>query len=144
MATSEERMRLLKMVEEGKLSPEEAAKLLTLLTESVSSRKGAAGAAAGGTANESANFVPPTTRAARTIRIRVIDSRAGKGRGNIDLALPVGLVGVLAKVADRFMPPNERENFKVNDVWAAIQNGATGKIMDVTGDHGERVEITLE
>ncbi len=142
MATSEERMRLLKMVEEGKLSPEEAAKLLTLLTESASPRKGAA-SAAGGTANESASFVPPTTRA-RTIRIRVMDARAGKRQANVDLALPIGLVGVLAKVADRFMPPNERENFNVNDVWAAIQSGATGKIVDVTGDHGERVEIIVE
>jgi hypothetical protein len=140
MATSEERMRLLKMVEEGKLSPEEAAKLLTLLTESANPRKGAA---TGGSASEPAGFVPPTTRA-RTIRIRVIDSRAGKSRGNVDLALPIGLVGVLAKVADRFMPPNERENFNMNEVWAAIQNGATGKLVDVTGDHGERVEIIVE
>ncbi len=140
MATSEERMRLLKMVEEGKLSPEEAAKLLTLLTESATPRKGAA---AGGPASEPSGFVPPTPRA-RTIRIRVIDSRAGKRQANVDLALPIGLVGVLAKVADRFMPPNERENFNVNDIWAAIQSGATGKIVDVTGDHGERVEIIVE
>lgn len=140
MATSEERMRLLKMVEEGKLSPEEAAKLLTLLTESASPRKGAA---ASGVAGDAAGFVPASTRA-RNVRIRVADARPGKRGTNVNLTLPIGLVGVLVKVADRFIPPEERERINVNDIWHAIHSGATGKIVDMVGDEGERVEIILE
>lgn len=147
MATTEERMRILKMVEEGKLSPEDAAKLLAALTDAATAPKAKAGAGASASASAQASFQSqaqgPGARA-RQVRIRVIDARRGHAKANIDVNLPIGLVGVIARMADRFVPPAERQGVDINAIWQAVESGATGKIIDVTGENGERVEITLE
>jgi hypothetical protein len=67
MATSEERMKILKMIEEGKLTPEEGAKLLAALAESRKPpRRPPARSASGG---------------ARWLRVRVTDTVSGKAAG---------------------------------------------------------------
>jgi hypothetical protein len=145
MATTEERMRILKMVEEGKLSPEVAAKLLAALTEAAAAPKAKAGAGASAFGGAQAPFQAQGQGArARQVRIRVIDARRGQAKSNIDVNLPIGLVGVIARLADRFVPPEARQGVDINAIWQAVENGATGKIVDVTGENGERVEITLE
>ena len=59
MATAEERMRILKMIEEGKISAEEGAKLLSALSES---RRG-----------PNPPMPPRMPGAARWLRVRVTD-----------------------------------------------------------------------
>ncbi len=135
MATTEERMKILKMVEEGKVSPEEGAKLLAALSEAVGNKAGSsAGAASGYTNIRSAG-------GARWLRVRVTDIATGKQKVSVNL--PIGLVGVGAKIAAKFAP--EAESLEINQIVEAIKSGAQGKIIDVVDDEdGEHVEIYVE
>lgn len=126
MATTEERMRVLKMIEEGKISAEEGAKLLSALNDS---RK-PPGAAAGGSPGD-----------ARWFRVRVTDLATGKAKVNVNL--PMGLVNVGIKMGARFAPGLEPEQMEA--LAEALRSGATGKVIDVTDEEdGEHVEIFVE
>lgn len=130
MATTEERMQILKMVEEGKVSAEDGAKLLAALSN----------------ANGSATPLPPSMNirsgsGAKWLRIRV--SEAGTGRSKVNVNLPIGLVSVGAKIAARFAP--EAKDLELDQIVEAIKAGAQGKIIDVMDDEdGEHVEIFVE
>ena len=73
MATSEERMKILKMIEEGKLTPEEGAKLLAALAESRKPPRRPLGRSASG--------------GARWLRVRVTDTVTGKPKATVNLPL---------------------------------------------------------
>jgi len=126
MATVEERMKILKMVEDGKISAEDGAKLLAALGES---RK-----------------APPGTPIqpggeARWFRVRVTDLATGKTKVNVNI--PMGLVNVGIKMGARFAPGLGSEQMEV--VAEALRSGAVGKIVEVTDEEdGERVEIFVE
>ncbi len=143
MATTEERMRVLKMVEEGKITPEDAAKLLSALTDSARVKPGPT---ASGSARPESGRAAGGQRA-KNIRIRINDSSRG-GSKNINVVLPVGVVGFLARLANRmgFDPAKSpgSEAVDVHELWSVIQSGTTGKIIDINGDDGERVEVVLE
>ena len=127
MATAEERMKILKMVEEGKISAEDGAKLLAALNDS---RKGAAASAAG-----------PTGGEARWFRVRVSDLATGKTTTTVNI--PLGLVNVGIKMGARFAP--DWDSGQMEAITEALKSGASGKIIDVTDeDKGERVEIFVE
>lgn len=131
MATTEERMKILKMVEEGKISAEDGAKLLAALSGN-------------GQSDQAARASTQTIKGspgARWLRIRVSDAASGRSKVNVNL--PIGLVNVGAKIAARFAP--EAESLEVNQIIEAIKAGAQGKIIDVTDDEdGEHVEIFVE
>ncbi len=130
MATVEERMKILKMVEEGKVSAEDAARLLAALDES----------------RRSARPQPPppppgTTASGRWLHIRVTD--VGSGRAKVNVNLPMGLVNVGLKMGAKFAP--EVQGMDVQQIADAINSGMTGKIIDVTDEEdGEHVEIYVE
>ena len=127
MATVEERMKILKMIEEGKISAEEGAKLLSALTES---RKSASGAQSGAGPGD-----------ARWLRIRVTDTSTGKAKVNVNL--PIGLINVGLKLGARFSPEVDEEQMEA--LAEALKSGLSGKIIDVTDeDDGEHVEIFVE
>ena len=131
MASVEERMKVLKMIEEGKVSPEEGAKLLAALAESRKPPPRPAGAA---------SFAAPEG-GPRWFRVRVTDMVTGKPKVNVNI--PMGLVSVGLKMGARFAPGLEME--QMEELSAALQSGATGKIMDVTDEEdGEHVEIFVE
>ncbi len=124
MATSEERLKILKMIEEGKISAEDGAKLLAALTDS---RKAAA--------------MPVNTSDSRWFRVRVTDAATGRPKVNVNI--PIGLVHVGLKVGARFAPGLEAE--EMDAITQALNTGMTGKIIDVTDEEdGEHVEIFIE
>ena len=126
MATAEERMKILKMVEEGKISAEDGAKLLSALNEG---RK-AAGTPAAGAGGE-----------ARWFRVRVTDLATGKTKVNVNI--PMGLVNVGIKMGARFAPGFD--SAQMETIAEALRSGALGKIIETTDeDEGERVEIFVE
>ena len=137
MAISEERMMILKMVEEGKVSPADGAKLLAALnTNSDDSNT-----------NTNANARTSTYTNVRSgsgakwLRIRVTDLASGKQ--TVSVNLPIGLVAVGTKIAAKFAP--EVESLEVNQIIEAIKSGAQGKLIDVVDDEdGDRVEIFVE
>lgn len=124
MATSEERVKILKMIEEGKITAEEGAKLLSALSES---RKG--------------DRKPSFRRApggARWLRVRVTDMVTGKSKATVNL--PIGLVDAGLNIASQYVP-----GIAFSELIEAIDAGAEGKIIDVMDEEdGEHVEIFIE
>lgn len=126
MATVEERMKVLKMIEEGKISAEEGARLLAALSESRKTPSITLGTAVG---------------EARWFRVRVTDLATGKAKVNVNI--PMGLVNVGIKMGARFAPNLDSDQMEA--LAEALKSGATGKIIDVTDEEdGERVEIFVE
>ena len=126
MASSEERMKILKMIEEGKLSAEEGTKLLTALSDKRPP-------------------VPPRPPGMpgtpRWLRIRVTDVRSGRSKASVQI--PLALVDAGMKIGAHFAP--EVEGVDMSNVLDAVRSGMTGKIIDVTDDQdGEHVEIYVE
>ena len=124
MATSEERMKILKMIEEGKLSPEEGTRLLVALAK-----------------DHQQTPLPisqkPGNRA-RWLRVRVTDAGTGKAKATVNL--PIGLVDAGLNIASQYAP-----DVAFDELLEAINAGATGKIIDVFDEEdGEHIEILIE
>ncbi len=124
MATNEERMKILRMIDEGKITAEEGARLLSTLSESRKPvRKPAARNAAGG---------------ARWLRVRVTDTVTGKSKATV--SLPLGLVDAGLNIASKYAP-----DVAFDELVEAINAGAEGKIIDVYDEEDEEhVEIFIE
>ena len=126
MATTEERLHILKMIEEGKISAAEGAELLRALDQS---------------SPKSSQEPLKGNSAARWFRVRVTDEKSGRAKVNVNI--PMGLVNVGIKMGARFIPNIEDERY--HQVMDAIRSGRQGKIIDVSNDEdGERVEIFVE
>jgi hypothetical protein len=123
MTTTEERLRILKMIEDKQITAEEGAKLLEAL------RVGAAAEAR------------PETGRPRWLRVRVTDRTSGKLKVNVNI--PVGLIDVGLKMGARFAP--EMNGMDLSAIQEAIRGGMQGRILEVEDDKdNERVEIFVE
>jgi hypothetical protein len=124
MTTSEERMRILKMIEEKQITAEEGAKLLEALR------------AIGSDAAQREEVTK-----ARWLRVRVTDRSSGKLKVNVNI--PVGLVDVGLKMGARFAP--EMNGMDLSAIQTAIKGGMQGRIIEVDDEaDNERVEVFVE
>ncbi|HZD11409.1 MAG TPA: hypothetical protein VE553_08715 [Candidatus Binatia bacterium] len=126
MATTEERMQILKMIEEGKISASEGADLLRALDK-----------------KDSSSAAEPLRGASqpRWFRVRITDVSSGKNKVNVNI--PMGLVNVGMKMGARFAP--EMEGVDYEELMESIRSGKQGKVIDITDeDDGERIEIFVE
>ena len=129
MATQEERMQILKMIENKQINAEEGAKLLGALgeTDRPSSGKG---------------FQPSPSTSGKWFRVRVTDLKSGKRKVNVNI--PLGLVDVGMKMGAKFAPAG-LEGLDMQQIINAIKTGGEGKIVDVEDeDDGEHVEVFIE
>ena len=127
MADSDARLRILKMVEEHKITAEEGVKLLSAKGENA---EGAAGTGPG-----------PGAGIGRWLRIRITDIASGRSRASVQI--PIDLIEAGLKIGARFAP--EVAGVDMSNVMEAVRKGATGKIIDVTDDKGgEHIEIVVE
>ena len=126
MATTEERMKILKMIEEGKINASDGAELLRALDQD---------------GNRSKSEPLKGASTARWFRVRVTDLRTGKNKVNVNI--PMGLVNVGIKMGAKFTP--ELEGVDLDVLSEALQGGQQGKVLDVIDEEeGERVEIFVE
>lgn len=131
MATSEERLKVLKMVQKGKITPEMAAELLKALD--ASAKKPAQ--------EETSNNVFPGRDGGRFFRVRITDTDSGRTRVNV--RLPLGMVNAGVRMGMRFSP--EVEGLDAAKLAEALAKGETGQIMDIYDDEdGEHVEVYIE
>ena len=127
MATNEERMRILKMIEQGQVSAEDGARLLEALSA--------------GERRRPAESATVSSSSARWFRVRVTDLRTGKNKVNVNI--PMGLVNVGLKMGARFAP--EMEGVDLDQINEMVKAGATGKLVEIEDvEDGERVEIFVE
>jgi hypothetical protein len=126
MSTVEERLKILNMIAEGKITAEEGAQLFSALKDS--NRKPPS---------------PPSVPGGEARYLRVHVSSLDSGREKVNVSIPMNLVNVGLRMGARFAP--EMDNLDFGEVMQAIQGGARGKIIDVTDDEsGEHVEIYVE
>lgn len=124
MATNEERMRVLRMVDEGKITAEQGAELIAALG---GGREAAPAGGVGGTA--------------ATLRVVVTDLQSGRTR--VNLRLPARLMDLALRLGARFVP-NEN-GVDLEEIVDAVHAGVTGKVVDITDhDSGQRVEVIIE
>jgi len=126
VSVKEERAQILNMISEGKISAEEGSRLLAAIKppERPSLQRKTSDALRG-----------------RWLRIRVFNISTGKPKVNVNL--PMGLVSMGLKLGAQFAP--EIADFDMEELMAAIEEGAQGKIVEVEDAvDGERVEIWLE
>jgi len=132
MATSEERLKVLHMIQEGKISAAEGMKLLDALGQPNKPN-----------ASQPSISARPvfSNQGARWFRVRVTDTDTGRVRVNIRLPVTVVTAGV--KLGARFSP--EVEGLDMKALMDSIQAGETGQIVDVFDENdGEHVEVFLE
>jgi hypothetical protein len=126
MATSEERLKILQMIQDGKITAEDGAKLLAALTESTKPKR--------------ARTVSRTGES-RYMRVKVTDMFSGKTKVSVNL--PLGLVDTGLNIASNFMP--EMDPGAAAEISEAISGGMTGKIVDVYDEEdGEHIEIFID
>lgn len=126
MSTAEERLKILNMIAEGKITAADGAQLLDALKEAGRRSSPGPGFATGGEA--------------RYLRVLV---SGVDGRQKVNVNIPMNLVSVGLRMGARFAP--EMDGFDYEDIVEAIRSGARGKIIDMTDDDsGEHVEIYVE
>lgn len=129
MTTTEERLRILKMVEQGQISAEDGSRLLEALSAGEQRRAQIAPSGVG------------STSSGRWLRVRVTDARSGRNKVNV--TIPMGLVDVGLKMGARFAP--EMDGFDLAQLAELVKSGATGKLVEVQDtEDGELVEIYIE
>jgi hypothetical protein len=125
MTTTEERLRVLKMIEEGKITAQQGAQLLEAMK--------------GGSRQKEKEVPPARSKQPRRLRIRVTDLDTGQHKVNINM--PWGLVSVGAKMGARFAP----QDIDIDELMTALESGTEGQIIDVVDEEdNERVEIFVE
>ncbi|MBM3314046.1 hypothetical protein FJY70_05600 [candidate division WOR-3 bacterium] len=118
---SDEQDRVLKLLEEKKITAEEAARLLDAV------RHGDEGG-----------------RRNRFLKVRVYDRESDRARVNV--TLPIGLVKWgMNFIPDKAKAKIEEQEIDMKLISEALEKGITGKIVDVEDDaKGEHVEVWLE
>lgn len=127
MATADERMQILRMIENRQISAEEGARLLAALED-----------------KPAAELPPPPSpqTRGRWLRVRVTDLRTGKRKVNVNI--PLSLVDIGLKMGAKFSPVG-MEGLDMTQIIAAVKSGGTGKIVDVEDEEdGEHVEIYVD
>jgi hypothetical protein len=125
---NEEKMMILKMLQEGKISADEAARLLESL-ESGSKKE------------EIKQTEEPRKSEGKFFRVSITDSTTGKSRANI--RMPLSVMGIGLKFGAHFAP--QIDGVESEQLMEAIRNGQVGKIIDVYDDEDEEhVEIFIE
>ena len=128
MNTTDERMLILRMIEDGKVSAEEGAKLLTSVNQEP-------------TARPKAMVAQKKPGGAQWFRVRVSDSQTGKMKALVNL--PIGLMDWGLRVGAQFAP--EMDGLDLNELSEILKSGADGKIVEVIDEEdGEHVEIFIE
>jgi SHOCT-like domain len=125
-----ERLRILELLEQKKITAAEAADLLSALGVPGRRDRG----------RWLAEELDPPSDRARWFRVRVTDERTGQVRTNV--SVPISMVGFGLGFARRFRKvPGVA---MVDEMFEAVRSGRRGTIFDVASEGGERVEIRID
>ena len=133
-ASDADRLRILELLEQQKITAAEAAELLAALGDRGRDARRRE------RSRWLAEDLAPAADRARWFRVRVTDQRSGQMRTNV--SVPIGMVGFGLGFARRFR--NIPGVGHVDDLFEAIRNGRRGTIFDVSNEGGERVEIFID
>ena len=117
---NEERVKILNMVQEGKLTVDEATKLISSI--------------------ETSQEKEEEGKKAKWLKINITEN----GEQKVAINLPISL----AKMAMKFIPDNSlqslsEKNINIDEIFSMITTEKAGKIVEVT-DGGNNVEISID
>jgi hypothetical protein len=122
MSSSDERLRILRLIESGQVKAEEGAQLIDALGESATRDRARAG-------------VRPSI-----LRVRVTD--LSSHRQKVNVTIPVSLIDIGIKLGARLFP---RGGPTIEELRRVLESGTTGRVFDLQDlEEGERVEIFVE
>lgn len=126
MALKEEKMKILGMVEEGKITSEEAIELMEAL-------------------EKQEDRVLTTAANPKWLKVRVIDE---KDNVKVKVNFPLSLVDIGLKLGTAFSPELREAGLKqedIQEILEAVKSGAEGKIVDVFDEESKtKVEVFVE
>ncbi|MFP4456786.1 MAG: SHOCT-like domain-containing protein [Clostridia bacterium] len=129
MSLDQEKMQILKMVENGQITADEAAQLLDAVGEK----------------DEIINFSKkPVKKGGKVLRVRVYE---GSENIKVNVNLPLRLVEVLVDIGIKFLPVDKYPDLnKINmdELKELIEAGIEGKIVDIDSADGTKVEVFIE
>ena len=142
----DERLQILRMVEEGKVSASEGVALLSALNGERKPDAAPARPAAEARPEPEAKKVVvaaevrPSSGGPRFFKVRVTDIETGRAKTSV--TLPLALVDWGLKIGARYAPDADID---MNEIGAMLRMGIEGKLIDVMDeDDGEHVEIFVE
>jgi len=122
---SEEKIQILEMVEDGKITAAEATELLAALES-----------------NEE-EIVPRKDVKWLKVRVYTLDDQP-----KVNVNIPISLVDVGLKLAKKYDPKlkdSGLDNINLDEILDAIKNGAEGKIVDVIDDEEQtKIKVYVE
>lgn len=125
--SQEERMQILKMVEEGRISSEEGMELMDALDK-----------------GESAQNIA-VSQNPKWLRVNV---KTQNNRTKAKVNIPLSLVDVGLKIGTKFAPElkdSGLDKIDINEILKAVKEGAQGKIVEVDDEeNGTKVEVFVE
>ncbi|MFP4661476.1 MAG: SHOCT-like domain-containing protein [Halanaerobiales bacterium] len=130
MSVNEEKMQILKMIEEGKINSTEGLELL----EAIENK------------NDS-SIISHSNKitTAKWLRVRV---KAEDDKTKVNVNIPISLVDVGLKIAKAYSPELNSEELKdidFDEIIKAIKDGAEGKIVDIYDEESNTtVEVFVE
>lgn len=121
---NEEILKVLKMLEEGKIDTEKASELIDAL-------------------NTPRNVIPVAAEQDKMLKINVNSTKGD----NVHINVPVKFIKTVGSAIKR-MPKVEGvegiEDIDIQAIFDAVGNGLDGKIVDVQSENGDSVEIVVE
>lgn len=128
---NEEMLKILKMVEEGKITSDKAKELIDALDNK-------------NTAIETLNNMSNDADIINKMLKIKVNSKDGD---NVNVNLPIKFIKTMLKTIGKIpIPENVKgmENVDLNLISEAIDNGLSGKIVDVKSANGDIVEVSIE
>ncbi len=133
MYTGDEKLRILKMVEEGKITAEEGAKLLNAMETGKSTSE-----------EENVHFPKQVNTKGKALRIRITEMDSNKTKINLTFPLK------FAKFIKAMIPPMEKiklehQGVNLDDILDSIGSSTEGKIVDISDEEdGHHIEVWIE
>ncbi len=124
---SDERMQILKMIEEGKISAQEGLELMNALDQAHSEER----------------LISPTRAKWLKVRVMTMDNKV-KTKVN----LPISLVDIGLKLGAAYAPQMKEsglDQLDIKSIMEAVKSGAEGKLVEVEDEERqEKIEVYVE
>lgn len=119
----EEKLQILKMIEEGKITSDEGVELLNALEE------------------REEKIVK--TEDAKWLRVRVNDE---DGKQKVNVNIPISLIDIGLKIGTKYHAELEDQlaGIDLKEIIKAVKDGAEGKLVEVEDENGDKIEVFVE
>lgn len=124
---NDEKMRILKMIENGKISAEEGIKLLEALE-----------------VNHDEKTDQPKNRFDRMLNVKISDSQSGEVK--VNLKVPLGIAHIIKSlIPEPELQKLEERGINLEMIFQNIDSGAIGKLLEVEDNERKQIiELSIE